>query len=303
MNSARRVVVLGILLLGGLGALGCAHYHQPPGVFQPPLAPEVRAQLGTVGVRWAGAAEPSFSYKQPVKSRWTGAGRGASAAMGGYFAILSGGRGDPLGTLGLLAIGVTAVPLVGASVGAIATPSAAVVEEAEAALMQAQADLWTAERLQGRVLEAAQTQTQYVFVGLSSPAPPTEAEPLPDSPARAVAADGVQTVLELSTARLQLTTEQRGTAINPDLQLLVSLECRLLRSADNEVLATFEVMSRSPEARTLLAWGANGAQAFRTATEAGTREVVAKILHQLFPEEGPTVQPGQEAPVGQGHGE
>jgi hypothetical protein len=236
MSSVRRIVGIGILLVGVLGAIGCA--HQPAPWVQPPLAPEVRSQLGTIGVVWAGAADPGFSHVQPVKGGLAGAGQGASAAMKGYAEFFKGGGGGghPLGLVGALVIGVTVVPLIGASVGAIAAPSAAAVEEAEAALKRAQAELWTLERLQGRVLEASQAETPYTVVGLPRPAAPEDGESLPEPQYGALAANGVTTVLELQTPTLWLQTEETGTYINPDLHLIVRLGCRLLRTADNNVV-------------------------------------------------------------------
>jgi hypothetical protein len=77
MSSARRVVRISLLVVGVLGAIGCA--HQPSQWVQPPLAAEVRSQLGTIGVTWTGA-DPGFSYVTPVKGGLAGAGQGAGAA-------------------------------------------------------------------------------------------------------------------------------------------------------------------------------------------------------------------------------
>jgi hypothetical protein len=70
MNSARRVVGLGILFLGGLGALGCAHYHQPPGVFQPPLAPEVRNKRHKSGGDQG--SDQQLSHISILRTSWHG---------------------------------------------------------------------------------------------------------------------------------------------------------------------------------------------------------------------------------------
>ena len=294
MNSARRVVRIGLLVVGVLGTIGCA--HQPASWVQPPLAPEVRSQLGTIGVVWAGA-DPGFSYVTPVKGGLAGAGQGAGAAMEGWFGRAKGsGGGDLLGLVGFAFLGVTAVPLIGASVGAIAAPSASAVEEAEVALKQARAELWTLERLQGRVLDAVQAQTPYTFVGLTRPmptAPPAEGEPLPETPSRAFATTGVTTIMELQTDTVWLGPEETGTYINPDLRLKLRLRCRLLRTADNEVLYDSEATYRSAEARTLVAWGADGARAFRAQMDAGAREVIAKILDRLFLAATPAAQPAE----------
>jgi len=294
MNSARRVVRIGLLVVGVLGTIGCA--HQPAPWVQPPLAPEVRNQLGTIGVIWT-EADPGFSYVTPVKGGLAGAGQGAGAAMEGWFGRARGsGGGDLLGLVGFAFLGVTAVPLIGASVGAIAAPSASAVEEAEVALKQARAELWTLERLQGRVLDAVQAQTPYTFVGLTRPmptAPPAEGEPLPETPSRAFATTGVTTIMELQTDTVWLGPEETGTYINPDLRLKLRLRCRLLRNADNEVLYDSEATYRSAEARTLVAWGADGARAFRAEMDAGAREVIAKILDRLFLAEAPAAQPAE----------
>jgi hypothetical protein len=268
----------------------------------PPLAPEVRGQLGTIGVRWAGTADPALGlgYEPPVKGGWAGAGRGVRSAMKSWWGVkLDRPPGDALSAAfltGYVVLGLTAVPLVGASVGAIASPSAGAVEAAEAALQQAQTELWTAERLHGHVLEAAQAQTPYAFVGLPRPAPPVDDAPPPDPPARAVAAHGVGTVLELSTASLRLATEKTGTIIDPELHVTLRVWYRLLRAADSEVLYDSWAAYRSPEARTLVAWGTHGAQAFRAEVDAGTREVVAQILDRLFLAEAPAVPPTAPLP-------
>lgn len=292
MNTRRSVGGIGIFLVGVLGAIGCA--HQPLQLVQPPLAPEVRSQLGTIGVTWTGA-DPDFSYVTPVKGGLAGAGQGAGAAMEGWFGMAKGsGGGHPLGLVGFAFLGVTAVPLIGASVGAIAAPSATAVEEAEAAVKQARVEMWSAQWLQGHVLEAAQTQTSHAFVSLTRPiptAPPAEGEPLPETPSPAFAATGVTTVLALHTAMLWLGTEETGTHINPDLHLTIRLGCRLLRAADNKVLYDCAATYRSPKARTLVAWGADDAQALRAEMDAGSREVIAKILDRLFLAEAQAAQP------------
>jgi hypothetical protein len=231
-----------------------------------------------------------------VKGGLTGAGLGASKAMEGWFRGLCCAGGHPFGIVGVVLVGVTVVPLLGASVGAIAAPSAAAVEEAEAALKQAQEDIWTAEWLQGHVLDAAQTRTPYTFVGLSRPiptAPAQDGEPLPETPSRPVPGTGVTTVLELHRASLWLGTEEAGTHINPDLSFTVRLGCQLRRIADNEVLYAYEATYRSPEARTLVAWGADGARVFRAELETATRETVAKLLDRLFLAEAPATQPAE----------
>lgn len=47
MGSARQVVRIGLLVVGVLGTIGCAH-QQVPWV-QPPLAPEVQINSGRSG--------------------------------------------------------------------------------------------------------------------------------------------------------------------------------------------------------------------------------------------------------------
>ena len=177
--------------------------------------------------------------------------------------------------------------------GAIAAPSAGALEEAESALQQARAERWSAERLQGRVLEAAQAQTPCAFVALPRPAPSEDGEPLAEAPYRAWAANGVRTVLVLCPATLRLATEETGTHINPDLRFTLFLGYRLLRTADDEVLYDSVAIYRSPATRTLIAWGTDGAQAFRTELEAGIREIVGKILDRLFLAETPATQPAE----------
>ena len=99
--------------------------------------------------------------------------------------------------------------------------------------------------------------------------------------------------MEIQTATVWLGTEETGTHINPDLHLDLRLRCRLLRAADNEVLYDSEATYRSAEARTLVDWGADGAQALRAEMDAGSREVIAKILDRLFLAATPAAQPAE----------
>ena len=182
-----------------------------------------------------------------------------------------------------------------AGLGAIAAPSAAAVEDAAAALERAQTELWTAERSRDRVLMAAQSQTPYAFVRLPRPAPPAPDQPPSESQYQSLAADGVETVLELGGPLywLRLAKDGSGTRINPDLQMTLRLRSRLLRTADNAVLHDYEAEYRSGKLRTLFEWAANDAQAFRTEAEAGLQAVMAKIMDRLFLAEAPADQSAQ----------
>jgi hypothetical protein len=115
--------------------------------------------------------------------------------------------------------------------GAIAAPSAAAVEDAAAALERAQTELWTAERIRDRVLMAAQSQTPYAFVRLPRPAPPAPDQPPSESQYQSLAADGVETVLELGGPFywLRLAKDGSGTRINPDLQMKSRIPGRMTR--------------------------------------------------------------------------
>lgn len=172
--------------------------------------------------------------------------------------------------------------------GAIAAPSAAALE-------RAQTELWTAERIRDRVLMAAQSQAPYAFVRLPCPAPPAPDQPPSESQYQSLAADGVETVLELGGPFywLRLAKDGSGTRIDPDLQMTLRLRSRLLRTADNTVLYDYEAEYRSSNLRTLFEWAANDAQAFRTEVEAGLQGVVAKIMDRLFLAEAPADQSAQ----------
>ena len=105
------------------------------------------------------------------------------------------------------------------------------------------------------------------------------------------------TVLELRFASLRLTTEKTGMRINPDLHLTMRLETRVVRTGDNTVLYWCMAEHRSTEVRTLVAWGTNGAQAFRTELEVGLQAVVVKILDRLFLAEA-SAEPAAQSPGG-----
>ena len=259
---------IGLVALLLLGQVGCA--SQP---YMLPLPPseQVRAQFGIVGVvvpRFV----PTTAFQTPAKGWAAGAGRGMSFGMAAGVAAAS---GTYLGS-GILLLPIFG--LVGGIVGGATAPSAATVEEAEATLKTAITDVSEGkvqEALQDRLVTVSQNNTRGRVVPLPAQEPFASDAPVGY---RALASEGIDTVLEVSVRQLGLAG---AWTPNPLLAVVLTVRTRLMRVADGTDLYVSTVEYQSPP-RTFIEWAASNAQPFRDELERAYAILAEKIVEEVF---------------------
>ena len=274
---------------------GCAAISPSPPT---PLPPEMRAQLGRVGVV-SGRFVPATHVDVPTAGKLRGAAKGVAVGVlgvaiggAGWMALAFGGcsgSGCELAAvigLGVL-IGAAALEAVtGAVVGAVTAESAAKVRAAEAGLQHAFAELKIQETQRDRLLAVARDETRLDLVpggDLGPTAPDVDADYHP------LAAQGIDTILEVSVTRLGLTGDP---GLNPPLALSMTTRIRLIRSGDGAELYR-EELSRRSGSRKFVEWAANGARAFHESMDAAYTDVSREIVRLVA---GSTPAPAPPAP-------
>jgi hypothetical protein len=243
VRLSRQAGLIGLTLPLLLVQGGCATARSEPGA----LGPEFRAQLGRVGVVAARFA-PALEATRPRtgKLRW--------AALG----FLLGG---PLYAL----------------IGAGSAEWADRAQKAEAAVQHAFAELKIQQTLRDRLVALARDEARLDLGrgGDVGPAGPEEATDY-----RRLAAEGIDTVLEVSVTRLGLVT--REEAPNPQLALTMTTRVRLVRSGDGAELYREELSHRSGS-RKFVEWAEHDAQAFRGGLDAAYTNVAREIIGLVLP--------------------
>ena len=274
---------LGLVIALFLGSLACSHTPVGP----PPLPPDVRQQLGRIGVAYQGS--PALVvYARPLRGAGQGARNGAGAALGGIVQMVSGG-GDPRGMVGLIILS-PAIVGVGALIGAVVAPSAAAVEEAETVLDRAVADPDLPVAVRNRILEAVQRQRPQAVLLLPEPDADAGDEVFAQA---ARSREGIDTVLAVSGPTITLGKAGSAGNINPALLLSVSVSYTVMRTADRALLYTY-VSEYRGKARTFTVWAADNAQPLREELDRASDRIAKQIAAQLFgsdafPETGPEV--------------
>jgi hypothetical protein len=275
---------LGLVGMLFLSSLGCSHTPVGPS----PLAAEVRAQLGRIGVAYRGPVSLTVTAK-PLRGAGQGARRGALTAAGGVVEMLK-GPGDPMGTAGLILFspGIVAV---GALVGAVLAPSAESVAAAEAILAHAVADPDLPVAVRECILRAVQGRRPQAVPAF----PESDSAANEEAIAQAVhSQQGLDTLLEVHGPIIVLQKGDYAGNINPVLRLSVSLSSRLVRTADGEWLYTYSPQYRG-ESRPFTAWAANNAQPLRDEVARASESLAKDLVLQLFgpaqPSEGKTGMP------------
>ena len=248
-----------VALLVGMQA-GCA------GVFgsAPPSLP-----LGTVGVA-SGRFAPEVQVEAPTRE--------SAAAWGATHAPAPGGLS-----------GLVVLPFYlagGALVGAVLAPPASAVEPARVVLARTLTDLDPTGGLRERVLEGARDRARGAVVSLPGWGP-TAAGEVADY--RPLAADGIETVLEVAVSRLSL--EMSGIK---SVRLLVSARARLLQVADGLTLKdrTFDYRSRD---RVFTAWAESNSAPLRIEVDRASRTLAEEIATKFFGAAGPARRVGPVA--------
>ena len=312
MNEAlitkRRAAVVALVLAVCVGPWGCALSRQRS--LQPP-SDEVRAQFNTIGLP-AARFLPEANLKAPTSGKgWgaaKGAGYGVAAGAGPGLAIASSVRGCHGGReigalvcgtvllfgLGVAAAGGTVGALGGAVYGAVTAEPASRISAAESELKSAVVDLNVQETLRDHVLRTGRDRSSLNFVALDDRGPTAVGEPIDY---RALASEGVDTVVEVSVPRIRLAGK---AGINPPVALFMTARARVIRTADGAELyaETFEYGGGSTYK--FLEWAAAGGLAFRQEMDRGTRSLAGDIAQLLFPGSARDNTPAEQSvePVG-----
>jgi hypothetical protein len=239
-----------------LVAGGCASVPAPP------PSEEVRAGLGRIGIR-AGAATPSGEWAMPAKGGAAGAGRGA------YLGAVIGAR-----NAGILApFTAVAGAILGATAGAASAEPAAIVEEAEAAVQAAFADLKIPDAVRDHVVRVACAEARQTLVPQDEVA---GAGASGESPERAAGA--VDTVLQIN---IRGYGTKAAWSPNPPVFLFLDAQVSVLRAADGTVLhrRTATWMSAG---RRLAEWSATNGEPVRQELERGIQYLSERIVDVVF---------------------
>lgn len=182
---------------------------------------------------------------------------------------LSGGR-----NAGILApFTATAGAIAGAIAGAATAESATRVEEAEAAVQAAFADLKIPDTLRDRVVQVARVETRHTVVPRNEVAGDDASGERPD-----FAAGLVDTVLQIS---VQGYGTKAVWDVNPPIFLFLDIQLSLLRAADGTVLYSRRSAWVSA-GRPLTAWGATNAEPVRQELERAIRYLAERIVDVVF---------------------
>jgi hypothetical protein len=223
----------------------------------------VRASLGRIGIR-SGFATPSGEWNMPAKGEAAGAGRGAAV---GALSVLA----APCASYGCAA-NVLLAP-VGAVVGSIAggamAEPATIVEEAEAAIQTAFANLQIPDMLRDRVLHAARAGTRHTLAqqdGTAAPDATAESFSRPD------------TVLQINVQGYGTKAAWRP---NPPVFLFLDTDIRLLRPADGSVIYSRKVAWVSA-GRPLAEWAVANGDPVREELGRGIQYLAERIVDVVF---------------------
>jgi hypothetical protein len=261
--------------------VGCATVSRP---LPRPLPPKASAELGRVGVV-SGRFVPAIDVQRPTAGKGSAAVRGAMMGAGAAlapFSTLAGTcSGRDCGLVAVVMLGVligvaTVGAVTGAVVGAVTAESPAKVHDAEATLTHALTELKVQEALRDRLLTIARDSARVALVP-GGEIGPTESDMAVDY--RPLAAQGLDTILEVSVTRLGLTGDRRA---NPLLALSMTIRIRLIRTEDGAELYQEGLDHRSGSHK-FVAWAANDAEAFRQAMDAAYTDVSGEIVRLVLP--------------------
>lgn len=261
------------------GNLGCAaRLVAPP-------SEEVRTGLGTVGVATA-QFMPRAEYWTPEETK-KGAARGLSkgakigAKVGFWPGAFAGAAFGPGGSLvvgaatavGSAIVGAPIGATLGAMKGATKDPPAEAVRKAEADLQDLLAVLKVQEGMRDHVVQLTRDQTQHPVLLMDHG--PTTQEKKPTY--RALATEGIDTVLELNVSRVELSGPW---AVNPHGALVMTVRVRLIQVMDGTELSARDFQyNGGPGPFTDLA---DNPEPLREGLEVAYQTLAKEILDTLF---------------------
>lgn len=287
MRQPRQIIISGLAVSLLIAPMGCASTECGPGGLgcsskkQRPLAlsEEFRAQFTTIGIVSARSL-PAAKLELPAKGSLKGAGEGAKAgaAVGVLpgLAVAGGGPYGPVIGIPLAAAGAIVGALVGSTYGAFAAEPAAKVEEAEATLTKAIAELKIQETLEEHVLKQAREETRYAFI-------PLKVSAFKDRDGHASYHDlensAIGTILETSVLSFGLTAQSLGPT--PPLAMFMKVRVRLI---DPTVGNAFydEAFEFKTEFYEYAQWTGDDGQRFLDALIEGYQSLAAQIVYELF---------------------
>lgn len=278
-----RLMRLGTVLLGSMVVLGgCT-----TSTLRPLPSEQDRARFGRVGVVTASVQAKAFQApvrdKGHATSEALAEGAAATAAHMGLIGVtpacLAGG---PIGaSVCAAAMGATAAVGAIVSAGAAAAGAAgaeprATAEQATAAIDAVLAKVQLQELLRTQVLAYASQQLPQAPVETTNAVTAGQGAP---RGLEQLAALGADSALEIGQVQLRLV----GSAVgSPELAMYLSVNVRLLRVADEAVLAEQSFGGFVSTPRKPGEWGANGGMPFRRALESAIGTLAEWTVDELF---------------------
>lgn len=258
----RSVLSFGLVGLLIIWQLGCATTKRaiPMTAEQ---SEQLRLRLGAIAVVSA-SFTPKLELQTPAKGALGGVKAGASAGA----EVTTGGDGRAI----LLAPFTAAV---GGVAGAIMADSAKDVNEREAIIKKAIAELKTQETIRDSFLKTVQEKTKFQFVLEEGHGPITDGE-LPDY--RDMKEKGITTIHEITVKQFGLKGEGK---INPDLSLYMILQARLVNLINNAELFK-NTFAYEGEKHKFAEWSANDAQLFRQEFDRCYQNLAENMMQGIY---------------------
>lgn len=237
------------------------------GCSTPALVPseQARRQFGTVGVVHAQFA-PQDAFSTPLRGRVGGAMEGAASLAGK--ALLE------EGPYALILLPVYMIA--GAAIGAITAVPEGTAQQIDAAVTRVFSNERVQARLFEKVIEIARRDTGKSIRALADEGP---REDDTTSNYRALAAQGIDTVLEVEVSRVGLAG---GGGADPELVLFLEASARLVRTLDNEEIYAHEDFVHLSEQLEFSLWGVDDAWPVREALQRAYPALAGRIVDTVF---------------------
>jgi hypothetical protein len=245
-----------------------------------PPPENVREKLGKIGVSSA-HFEPEYLLPERVGGRSEEALETAGeftreAARGGPFQYMG---DDPVSAcLGFLVWLIT-LPFfacAGCIVGAVkAEPAKELDADSAVALREVFEQVNIQQVMRDSILGTATEKTNYTFVNLDERGPSSPDQEVDYAP---VSDQGIATVLEISVLDVGLVS---SSGIYPNFMFFMSLQTRLIRTADGEEVYNAIVPYHGEMHKDSL-WAAENAKLFRAALRTGSEKLSGEVIELLF---------------------
>jgi len=266
-----KICIVFLALVYLMGQWGCV---LPP----KPVSEEVRAQLGKVGLV-SGRFIPKNELETPPKGAGEGAVRGAGVWAKNWAWLTPRGGGSGNWLVALLALAWLALTPVaaasGAVYGAVASNEPQVIEEAEANLHKALAELHMQETVRILILEKLQNETQYHVVLLNTPGPTHSGEVIDYS---ATATKGIETIFEIAVETFGLDGRWE---MDPPLAIIMQARAKLIKVRNGAVLYNSVFHYRS-NLHQFSEWATSDADLFRKGLDRAYQNLATQIVETVF---------------------